>query len=444
MGSINFLQQAYNVKQIEDTVKEVVEKQKIYSEIKKINKEIVEKFSKEISSIKSKTMQQSVLEDKILELIDEKGIVFDNISREELIKIVLDEVFGYSILQKYIEDPEVNDIMVNDYKTVFIRKGMTDIQVDERFENEEVYNDFLLKICSFIGQKLNASNPQVDGKDKKFDLRIYITTQPMNSYSPSLVIRKSHNNIDLTKVITEDIYPGEIMKTIELMQKAGSIVMFAGPMESGKTTMMNAYLNEIENERMVVMEDTNEILLKNPNTVYVQTIKATASEQNSITLADLVKNFKRSNGTMPIVSEVRGIEAVELLDVFNSGFTRGATSIHANSPIDVIRKLVFQIKASNKIGTDRNEIEEYIASSLDIIVYMEKRKIVSISEVYFDYDTRLIQVKEIHKFNIEKETKNEIFGKYETCVNPFSEKMLDRIRRVGLLDQVPEKLRGKN
>ena len=122
------------------------------------------------------------------------------------------------------------------------------------------------------------------------------------------------------------------------------------------------------------MEDTAELNLTCKNTVYMKTVKGKGNEEVKYSLSDLVRNFKRTNGTFPVVSEVRGQEAVELLDVFNSGFTKGCTSIHANSAIDTIRQLVFQIKASNKLGTERKEIEEYLSRTIDIIIYVEKRK----------------------------------------------------------------------
>ena len=146
---------------------------------------------------------------------------------------------------------------------------------------------------------------------------------------------------------------------------------------------------------------------------------------------------------MPVVSEVRGEEAVELLDIFNAGFIRGCTSIHANSAEETIRQLIFQIKASGKLGTDRKELEEYLSRTIDVIIYLEKRRIVSISEIDYDYEKEKIIVNDIHKFEIQKETKDKIEGQYKTCINPMSKKMIDRIRRVGLIEEIPKKLMGE-
>jgi pilus assembly protein CpaF len=157
-----------------------------------------------------------------------------------------------------------------------------------------------------------------------------------------------------------------------------------------------------------------------------------------VTLADLVKNFRRTNGLMPVVGEVRGPEAVELLDLFNTGFVFGASSIHANSARDVVNQLIFQIKASGKLGVDRKELEEYIGRTIDMIVYMEKRKIVEMVEIYYDYEAEKLVFHPLHKFVIKKETKNGIEGHFVNNINPFSEKMKDRIRRASLVHEVPE------
>lgn len=442
MASINFLDLAYNYKKLNREIETTISTKSLGDEMISIIEEVNDKYREEISKVKSAELKTTVMEEKIISVIDKRGLIMEGYNRNTLIQSIMDELFGYSILQKYIEDPTVNDIMVNDYDKIFIRKGMTDFQVPEKFKDKEHYRTFLLKICAFIGEKLNISSPKVDGADKKYDLRIYISQEPINTYSPSLVIRKSHKNLDLSKIITPENYPDEVLKTIELMQEAGCRVIIAGPMESGKTTFMNAYLNGIKNERIIIMEDTPEVVLNdNNNVLYMKTVQDKNNESVQVTLADLVKSFKRSNGTMPVVSEVRSIESVELLDIYNSGFIKGCTSLHANSAKEVIRQLVFQIKASNKLGTDRRELEEYLSRTIDIIIYMEKRKIVTMSEIYFDEETEKIEVRDLHRYFIEEETKNEIIGHYETCVNPFSQKMLDRIRRAGLSHKVPEKLK---
>ena len=107
-----------------------------------------------------------------------------------------------------------------------------------------------------------------------------------------------------------------------ILAKAGCRIMFAGQLESGKTTLLNSYLNLID-RRTVIMEDTPELMTTNPNTIYQKTVKSSSENAVEVTLADLVKNFRRTNGMMPVVGEVRGPEATELLDLFNTGFILG-------------------------------------------------------------------------------------------------------------------------
>lgn len=431
MGTINFLEEAYYARLKKDAVEKINISQ-LNELIEDVVSKIINEHSTIVSGIKNKVLKKNVLETKIVEILDTKNVSIPNISRKDLIKKIMDEIFGYSILQKYIEDPDVNDIMVNDYDCIYIRKNLTDIKISERFRDKNHYLQFLYKVCAFIGEKLNESSPQVDGNDDNYGLRINITISPINTYNPSLVIRKRHKHFPLEYILNQGNMSSDMYDTFNLMAKVNSRVIFAGQLESGKTTLLNSYLNLID-KRTVIMEDTPELFTTNSNTIYQKTVKGDGKESVKVTLADLVKNFRRTNALMPVVGEVRGEEAVELLDLFNTGFTCGASSIHANSVEDVVNQLIFQIKASGKLGVDREELEEYIGRTIDMIVYMEKRKVIEVTEIY--YDKKLI-FHPLHKFEIQEETANTLKGEFKN-LNPYSKKMQDRIRRAGLINNIP-------
>lgn len=442
MGHINFLDEAYKYKSNKKSKENLILDEKMKA--KKINKivydireDLIRNHSTIIKDVKAKTEKRSALEDKIIGIMDKMNLNLEGTTRQDLIKLIVDEVFGYSIIQKYIEDPTVNDIMINGYNNIYVRRHLTDEKVVETFESPEDYRNFIYKICALIGKKINDSSPLVDGYDKQFNLRINITTTPINVYEPSLVIRKSHKSLDSKKVLSPENLSPEIVDTLKLFAKAGTRIIFAGPMESGKTTLMNAYLNLIDDRRIVVMEDTPEIVINsNPNVIYQQTVDAQEEDAVNVSLADLVKNFKRTNGLMPVVGEVRSVEAVELLNIFNSGFLSGVTSIHANSPNDVVNQLIFLIKSSGKLGTDREELLRYIARTVDVVIYMEKRRIISMSEIVFNERIKDVQSIELHRFNVDFEDKNILHGNYETNVNPYSPKLLQRMKRAGLLENI--------
>ncbi|QUH22005.1 ATPase, T2SS/T4P/T4SS family [Alkaliphilus sp. B6464] len=438
MGTINFLKASYNVNLMREETRKLTVDQ-LNELIEKITGNVVSKHSDIIKQIKDSHIKKEVLRSKIIDIIDEENILMEGISREDIIKRVVDEVFGYSILQKYIDDPEVNDIMVNDFDVIYIRKNQTDIRVDDKFRDRNAYKQFLYKVSAFCGEKLNDSSPQVDGTDNNYGVRINITISPVNTYSPSLVIRKGRKHFPMEHILEQGNISKEMYDTFHLMSLVGSRVIFGGQLESGKTTFLNSYLNYIL-KRTVIMEDTPELKTTNPNTIYQRTTKSTTEEGLNITLADLVRNFRRTNAQHPVVGEVRGPEAVELLDIFNTGFNCGASSIHANSAQDVVNQLIFQIKASGKLGTERKEIEEYIGRTIDMIVYMEKRKVVEMVEIYYDYEKEKLVYHPIHKFVIEGEDANNLFGHFENKLNSYSFKMKDRIRRTGLVSQVPEEM----
>lgn len=445
MASINFINEIYNRKQQNIETNEIVNKDNIDNIVAQIHSALVNNFAEIISAIREHKAEKEIMRLKIGDFLEKSSITLPSLSREELIKKLMDEIFGYSIIQKYIEDPTVNDIMINSYDSIYIRRTFFDELVPEKFPDAEKYRQFLYRVASFTGEKLNATSPQVDGTDKEYNLRINITCEPLNTYCPSLVIRKTHGQISLEEIASQGNISKAMYETFRLFGKINVRIMFAGQLESGKTTFMNAYLNQIENQRMVVMEDTPEIKLeKGSNVIYQKTVAGKEEDAVTITLADLVRNFRRTNGTMPIVGETRGVEAVELLNIFNTGFTAGASSIHANSARDVIRQLMFQIKSSGKLGVDRMELEEYIANSIDIIVYMEKRKVVEITEVNYDDFNRQIILTPIHNFYIENEQRNNLTGHFNDYLNPFGQVLVDRVRRAGLLSSVDKRLIFKN
>ena len=139
MGSINFLEKSYEYKLIQKDVREKISKDNINKDILELTEEVVKRYRQEIANIKNNKLKRAVLETKIIELIDEKDIAYDNVSREELITAILNEIFGYSILQKYIEDPTVNDIMVNSYDSIYIRRGSVDTLVEDKFVSKDNY-----------------------------------------------------------------------------------------------------------------------------------------------------------------------------------------------------------------------------------------------------------------------------------------------------------------
>ena len=444
MASISFIDEIYNRKQQNNATTELVTKYNINTIVEDLHKALVNDFGEIIAAIREHKQDKEVMRLKISDYLEKNGVTVPDITRDDLIKKLMDEIFGYSILQKYIEDPEVNDIMVNAYDTIYIRRTFHDELVPERFENHQKYMQFLQRVSSFVGEKLNETSPQVDGTDKEFNLRINITSTPINTYNPSLVIRKTHGYISLDDIARQGNISKAMYDTFKIFGKINVRIMFAGQLESGKTTFMNAYLDHIEHQRMVIMEDTPELKINsNSNVVYQKTLEAKSEEGMVVTLADLVRNFRRTNGTMPVVGETRGVEAVELLNIFNTGFVAGASSIHANSAKDVIRQLMFQIKSSGKLGVDRSELEEYIANSIDIIVYMEKRKVVEIVAVDYDEFNRRMVLTPIHTFHIERETRNVLEGEFNDYLNPFGQVLVDRVRRAGLINEIDKRLLPK-
>ncbi|MFW6025077.1 MAG: ATPase, T2SS/T4P/T4SS family [Candidatus Woesearchaeota archaeon] len=428
MGNVNFLEQKYDIQsKIKNSSSFVIGH--VNEAVETIVAKVVNEFSHTITQIKTKKEKQNILEPKIINIIDNHNIIVKGVDRKELIKRVMDEIFGYGVLQKYIEDPAVNDIFINDENTIYVRKGQNDYKVQDSFPSRDKLNQYLLKVASLIGQKLNETHPIVDGADERYNLRINISIPPANTYNGCLTIRKRAKYFPLEYFRDNNFISKEMYEFFKLAQKIDLRIVFTGQMGSGKTTLLNSFIQGLD-YRKVILEDTPEVYTNDDNTLYFRTIEG-SKDGVTLTLSDLVKNFKRTSGTYPIIGEVRGKETKDIFDMFNSGFLRGCFSFHSNSGEDSINQFVYKLREAGMYGLSRSELEELIGKNIDIIVYMEKRKVVEIMEVDYNHDKCLATLNPLFEFVINNETNNEISGYFKKN-NPYGKKIKDRLRRRGM------------
>ena len=306
--------------------------------------------------------------------------------RERLAQEVLDEVFGLGPLEPLLADPTVSDILVNTYKRVYVeRKGMLD-QTTVQFRDDEHLMTIIDRIVSAIGRRVDESSPMVDARLPDGS-RVNAIIPPLAIDGPCLSIRRFGTN----RLIADDLISNRTMTApmLELLRgcvKARLNVLISGGTGAGKTTFLNVLSSYISNrERIVTIEDAAELLLNQEHVVRLETRPANIEGKGAVHQRQLVINSLRMRPDRIIVGEVRGEEALDMLQAMNTGHDGSLTTIHANAPRDALSRLETMVAMSN-LNLPESAIRRQIASAIDVVIQVSRmsdgtRKVINISEI---------------------------------------------------------------
>jgi pilus assembly protein CpaF len=306
--------------------------------------------------------------------------------RERLVQEVLDEVFGLGPLEPLLADTTVADILVNTYKQVYIeRKGMLE-RTTVQFRDDVHLMTIIDRIVSAVGRRVDESSPMVDARLADGS-RVNAIIPPLAIDGPCLSIRRFGHS----RLVGDDLINNRSMTPtmLELLQgcvKARLNILISGGTGAGKTTFLNVLSSYISNrERVVTIEDAAELLLNQDHVVRLETRPPNIEGKGAIQQRQLVINALRMRPDRIIVGEVRGEEALDMLQAMNTGHDGSLTTIHANSPRDALSRLETMVAMSN-LNLPENAIRRQIASAIDVVVQVSRmsdgtRKIVSIAEI---------------------------------------------------------------
>jgi pilus assembly protein CpaF len=306
--------------------------------------------------------------------------------RERLVQEILDEVFGLGPLEPLLADSTVADILVNTHKQVYIeRKGMLE-RTSVQFRDDAHLMTIIDRIVSAVGRRVDESSPMVDARLADGS-RVNAIIPPLAIDGPCLSIRRFGHS----RLLAEDLISNRSMTPtmLELLQgcvKARLNVLISGGTGAGKTTFLNVLSSYISNrERVVTIEDAAELLLNQDHVVRLETRPPNIEGKGAIQQRQLVINALRMRPDRIIVGEVRGEEALDMLQAMNTGHDGSLTTIHANSPRDALSRLETMVAMSN-LNLPENAIRRQIASAIDVVIQVSRmsdgtRKIVSIAEI---------------------------------------------------------------
>ncbi|KPL84050.1 type II secretion system protein E [Thermanaerothrix daxensis] len=306
--------------------------------------------------------------------------------REQLFRDVLDELLGFGPLQPLIDDPEISEIMVNGPKKVYIERQGKIIRTNITFANDEQVIRLIEKIVLPLGRRIDADSPTVDARLPDGS-RVNAVIPPVAIDGPTITIRKfQKDKLTVDQLIALGSLTPGMAEFIRACVVARFNIIISGGTGSGKTTLLNVLSSFIPaDERIITIEDAAELKLQQEHVVRLETKPPDSEGKGAITVRDLVRNALRMRPDRIVVGEVRGGEALDMLQAMNTGHDGSLTTLHANSPRDAISRLETMCLMAG-MDLPIRVIRQQIASAIDLIIHQSRlkdgsRKVTSITEV---------------------------------------------------------------
>ena len=342
-------------------------------------------------------MSNEELEENIEALVSERlGVQYCSIEqRVSIVQQIYSSIRGFGLLDTILTDDTITEVMINGPDHIFIEQKGHLFRLDKHFESERRLEDIIQRIVGLAGREVNQANPICDTRLSDGS-RVNVVLPPIALCGPTLTIRKfSKTPMTIEKLIEYESLTQDIADKLELLVKAKYNIFISGGTGSGKTTFLNALSNYIPaDERIITIEDSAELQIAGiDNLVSLETRNANVAGAGEITIRDLIKSSLRMRPERIIVGEVRGGEALDMLQAMNTGHDGSLSTGHANSTEDMLSRLETMV-LQGAAGLPLDAIRQQIASAVDIIIHLSRlrdksRKTVEITEVLGLEDGRI-------------------------------------------------------
>lgn len=342
-------------------------------------------------------MSNEELEENIEALVSERlGVQYCSIEqRVSIVQQIYSSIRGFGLLDTILTDDTITEVMINGPDHIFIEQKGHLFRLDKHFESERRLEDIIQRIVGLAGREVNQANPICDTRLSDGS-RVNVVLPPIALCCPTLTIRKfSKTPMTIEKLIEYESLTQDIADKLELLVKAKYNIFISGGTGSGKTTFLNALSNYIpKDERVITIEDSAELQIAGiDNLVSLETRNANVAGAGEITIRDLIKSSLRMRPERIIVGEVRGGEALDMLQAMNTGHDGSLSTGHANSTEDMLSRLETMV-LQGAAGLPLDAIRQQIASAVDIIIHLSRlrdksRKTVEITEVLGLEDGRI-------------------------------------------------------
>ncbi len=388
--------------------------------VRKLKKSIFEKY--DLNRVDNDELEE-VIKLLIIEEIRDEYITIEE--RIDITERIYDSIRGLGILDSIMKDEKITEVMINGPNDIFVEKDGTLYKIEQTFDDERQLEDIIQKIVGQAGREVNQANPIVDTRLPNGS-RVNVVLPPISLNGATVTIRKfSKTPMTIRQLLKYGSITPEVAHVLELLVKAKYNIFISGGTGSGKTTFLNAVSHYIpHDERVITIEDSAELQIEGiDNLVRMETRNANASGSGAVTIRDLIKSSLRMRPERIVVGEVRGGEALDMLQSMNTGHDGSLSTGHANSTRDMLSRLETMVLQGSE-GLPLEAIRQQIASAVDIIIHLSRlrdktRRTMEISEI-LDYEDGKIQVNPIYRFiEDENSTLEKVSGKLTRTKNPF-------------------------
>ncbi len=351
------------------------------------------------------------------QLLNEISRPLNLLSRQKIIKLIIDEVLGLGPLETLLADTTISDILVNNYDSIYVERFGKLEKVPVTFYDNRHLLNIIDRIVSSVGRRIDESSPMVDARLQDGS-RVNAIIPPLALDGPCLSIRRfTVDKLTSEQLIAYGSMNKEIGQFINAIVLGKLNVLISGGTGSGKTTLLNILSGFIpENERIITIEDSAELQLQQPHTVRLETRIANIEGKGEVLQRDLVKNSLRMRPDRIVIGEVRGAEAIDMLAAMNTGHEGSLTTLHANNPRDALGRMENMVCMA---GFDMpiHNIRSQIASAINVVIQLQRqedgcRRITSVQEIN-GMEGDVITMSEIFKFTrTGKDADGNILGDY--------------------------------
>ncbi len=322
----------------------------------------------------------------LTEKVESRALPLNRLERERLVEEILDEILGLGPLEPLLRDPDISDILINGAGTVYVeRKGRLQ-KVDVRFKDDAHLMQVIDRIVTAVGRRVDETSPMVDARltdGSRFNAII----PPLALDGPVVSIRR----FGVVPILADDLVafgsvPRPIMEVLKGAVRSKLNIVISGGTGSGKTTLLNVLSSFIpEHERILTIEDAAELQMQQSHVVRLETRPSNLEGRGEITARDLVKNALRMRPDRIILGEIRGGEAIDMLQAMNTGHEGSLATVHANSTRDALSRFETMIGMGMQNLSDKN-IREMIARALDVIIQVDRlsdgsRRMLTLTEI---------------------------------------------------------------
>ena len=387
--------------------------------IPKIYPLVMERIDTEVAAKLKREELSRQLGGVVAEVLTEQRIQLNQTEQRDLVTVLLNDMLGFGPLEPLLADDGVNDIMVNGPKQVYVeRKGKLEV-TDVTFRDNAHVMAIATRIVTMIGRRVDESTPLVDARLPDGS-RVNIIVPPLAIDGPSISIRKfSKKGITLDVMQRQDNISAQMGVVLKIAARSRLNILISGGTGSGKTTLLNAMSQMIDaGERIVTIEDAAELQLQQPHVVRLETRPPNLEGRGEITMRDLVKNALRMRPDRIILGEIRGAEALDVLQAMNTGHDGSLSTIHANRPREALTRLENMIGMAG-VNLPSRAVRTQIAAAVDMIVQVSRmrdgiRRVTNITEV-IGMEGDVITTQELFSYRFEGEhTDGRLKGRYDS------------------------------